>query len=74
MDGNGRTGRIIMNYILLKMNYPPVIVRKKFRKEYLDAMRIADKSNLNFAKEEDYRDLVFFNANGIIETYWNSFL
>ncbi len=74
MDGNGRTGRIIMNYILLKMNYPPVIVRKKFRKEYLDAMRIADKSNLNFAKEEDYRDLVFFNANGLIETYWNSFL
>jgi len=29
MDGNGRTGRMILNYILLKNNYPPLIIHTK---------------------------------------------
>ncbi|MCR4327133.1 MAG: Fic family protein [Nanoarchaeota archaeon] len=74
MDGNGRTGRMIMNLILLKKGYPPIVIRKKFRKEYLDSMRIADKSNLNSSKKEDYLNLVQFSANELTENYWNLFL
>ena len=46
MDGNGRTGRMIMNFILLKNKFPPMIIHKKTRKEYLESMREADMSNL----------------------------
>ena len=27
-DGNGRTGRILLNAILFEHNYPPLIIRK----------------------------------------------
>ena len=74
MDGNGRTGRMLMNYILLKNNYPPVIVSKKNRSEYLNTLSKADKSNLTEAKEEHYYDLTQFTANELISNYWNIFL
>ena len=74
MDGNGRTGRMLLNYILIKNNYPPLIVHKKTRKEYLEALRSADKSSLTNYKKEDYYDLIQFNAQEFIDTYWNSFL
>lgn len=74
MDGNGRTGRMLLNYILIKNNYPPLIVHKKTRKEYLEALRSADKSSLTSYKKEDYYDLIQFNAQEFIDTYWNSFL
>ena len=41
-DGNGRTGRMIMNYILIKMNYPPLVISRRFREEYIQAMNEAD--------------------------------
>jgi len=74
MDGNGRTGRILLNYILLKQGYPPLIIHKKTRKEYLDAMRRADKSKLSTTDKEDYSQLVEFNAQEMIDSYWNIFL
>jgi len=74
MDGNGRTGRMLLNYILLKNNYSPIIIHKKSRKEYLEALRIADKNNLTEVKKEDYKKLIEFNAEEMIETYWNIFL
>lgn len=74
MDGNGRTGRMLLNYILIKNLYPPMIVHKKTRKEYLEAMRTADKSKLTESKIEDYKDLIQFNAQEFIDTYWNIFL
>lgn len=74
MDGNGRTGRILLNYILLLKDYPPTIIHKKSRKEYLEVLRKADKSGLDRYELEDYMDLVQFNADEMIETYWNIFL
>lgn len=74
MDGNGRTGRMLLNYILLTNNYPPLIIRKKTRKEYLETLRKADKSKPSENKIEDYSDLVRFNANEMIDSYWNIFL
>jgi fido (protein-threonine AMPylation protein) len=73
-DGNGRTGRMIVNYILLKNKYPPLIIQKKFRTDYLDAMRAADNSDLTSFEVEDYKELVGFCVNELISNYWDLFL
>ena len=74
MDGNGRTGRMIMNYILLNSKLPPTITHKKTRKEYLESMREADECDLWKFDEEKYFDLINYGINEFIETYWNIFL
>lgn len=74
MDGNGRTGRIILNCILIKNNYPPIIIRKKFRNEYLDALKVADKSGLMNFERKDYFSLIQFAAKEFTEGYWGLFL
>lgn len=74
MDGNGRTGRMLLNYILLKNNYPLVVIHKKTRSNYLETLRKADKSDLTKATKEDYLSLIQFTADELIETYWNLFL
>jgi Fic family protein len=43
-DGNGRTARLLMNYILLKNNLPPVIIKNK--KDYLNALHRADSGDI----------------------------
>ncbi len=73
-DGNGRTGRMLLNYILIRNNYPPLIIRKKFRKEYLNSLGKADESPLKETKKEDYFELVQYVANELITNYWNLFL
>jgi Fic family protein len=37
-DSNGRTSRLMMNYVLLKYGYPPVIIKSSDKKEYLNAL------------------------------------
>ena len=74
MDGNGRTGRMLLNHILMKKNYPPIVIRTKNRDEYLAALQKADKSNLTKADIEDYEKLIQFIAGQMIESYWNIFL
>lgn len=41
-DGNGRVSRLLMNYILLKNNLPPVVIKSKDKKNYLLALSKAD--------------------------------
>ncbi len=43
LDGNGRTGRLLLNLILVRLGYPPVIIFKRDRDRYLNALRQADK-------------------------------
>ena len=73
MDGNGRTGRMLLNFILQDFQYPPVIVRKKTREGYLQALRTADSAPL-FEASRSYESLVEYVAQELIETYWNIFL
>jgi len=73
-DGNGRTGRMIVNHILLNHNLPPMIIHKKTRNEYLDAMREADESRLWELEEQKYQYLIKYGIQEFIETYWNIFL
>jgi len=42
LDGNGRAGRLVLNLILVRLGYPPVIIYKRDRAKYLDALRRAD--------------------------------
>ena len=39
-DGNGRTGRLVSNYILLRMNQPILIIPSNFRQEYISNLRM----------------------------------
>jgi len=73
MDGNGRTGRMIMNFILMKNNLPPTITHKKTREEYLEVMREADKIDL-WKVNDKYKNLISYVANEFVNTYWSIFL
>ena len=42
LDGNGRTGRLLLNLILVRLGYPPVVIYKRDRERYLRALRSAD--------------------------------
>jgi len=74
MDGNGRTGRMLLNSILLKNNYPPTIIRKKNRLTYLEKLRKADDCPLTKTTVQDYKPLTEFSAREMTESYWNIFL
>ena len=54
IDGNGRTGRLLMNLILMKSGFPPVIIKKSERFVYY--------SHLNQANSGDVRPLIRFIA------------
>lgn len=41
-DGNGRTGRLAMNYLLVLNGHPPVIIHEEDRKAYYDALEAWD--------------------------------
>jgi fido (protein-threonine AMPylation protein) len=45
IDGNGRTGRLLLNLILVRLGYPPIIVLKQQRPAYLAAMQKADNGD-----------------------------
>ena len=42
LDGNGRTGRLVLNLLLVRLGYPPIVVLKRQRDIYLTAMQRAD--------------------------------
>jgi Fic family protein len=69
-DGNGRVGRMLLNYILIKKGYYPIIIRKTHRNKYLKALQAADNNKfiplIRFALEkakETYRKFfeVYYN-------------
>ena len=45
VDGNGRVARLLMNALLLKHGYTPIIVRPTDRKKYLSVIEIAQLKN-----------------------------
>ena len=38
-DGNGRVGRLLLNFILLKNNYPPINIALEDRGKYYSSLR-----------------------------------
>lgn len=45
-DGNGRTARILMNFILMQFGFPPVIIKTQDKENYFAVLRLADAGNL----------------------------
>ena len=51
-DGNGRTGRMVMNYSLLQHEFPPLIIEKGTKAQYIEFLGNQDIIGfVQFAKE-----------------------
>lgn len=62
VDGNGRTGRLIMNLELMKAGYPICIVSKEDRLEYYDSLELAQT-------KKDYSKIISFVENNLEKTF-----
>ena len=56
-DGNGRTGRLLMNYFLVIHNHPPIIIHEEDRRMYFEALEAWDREQklnplIDFLKEQ----------------------
>jgi Fic family protein len=58
-DGNGRISRLLMNYVLLKNNLPPVIIKSSDKKNYLFALNLADTGNVDAFNEYIANQLIW---------------
>lgn len=58
-DGNGRISRLLMNYVLLKHDLPPVIIKSVDKKNYLFALNLADIGNLEAFIEYIENELIW---------------
>lgn len=61
-DGNGRVGRLLLNAMLLKADFPPALIREEKRRLYYTYLR---KAQL----EEDFSLLEDFLMDAVLESY-----
>ena len=45
LDGNGRTGRLLTNLLLVRLGYPPAIIYTRDRARYLRFLQLADNGD-----------------------------
>lgn len=65
-DGNGRTGRLLACAILLQENYPPAVIKKDVKRDYLSALAKAQLSQEFTSIERIICDAVM-EGYGILE-------
>lgn len=58
IDGNGRTGRLLMNMILMMKGYPPAIIRKNDRLAYIKSLEKPHLINGEGDSKNDYFKLI----------------
>lgn len=61
-DGNGRVGRLLMNYILLIHNHPPITIYEEDRKDYYNALE-------KFDEELELNSLIDFLKLQLVKTW-----
>lgn len=61
-DGNGRVGRLLMNYILLIHNHPPITIHEEDRKDYYNALE-------KFDEELELNSLIDFLKLQLVKTW-----
>ncbi|MFA5995778.1 MAG: Fic family protein [Patescibacteria group bacterium] len=44
-DCNGRTARLLLNLLLMRAKYPPIVIKTEDRRKYLEALEQADQGN-----------------------------
>ncbi len=64
-DANGRTGRLLMNRILLAGNYLPIIIFKENRRAYYNAI----KKSLDYPNQKNYFDFMFKQTHKSYRVY-----
>ena len=60
-DGNGRTARLLMNWVLLRNKFPPVIIEVSNKEKYYNVIEAADGG--------DQRPFAMFLANQLLAQY-----
>jgi len=65
VDGNGRTARLLMNLLLMQVGYPPAIIRKEERKQYIASI---EKAQLG-GSLADYYALMYEAVNRSLDIY-----
>ena len=68
-DGNGRTGRMLSNMILIQNGFPPLIVENKRRKEYYDVLSVAHKAELAGIDIKLHKPIVAFFYDELLLAY-----
>jgi Fic family protein len=58
-DCNGRTSRLLMNYVLIQNGFPPVIIKSADKKGYLNALNKADVGDVNAFIEYVANELIW---------------
>lgn len=61
-DGNGRTGRLLMNLELMKEGFPITIIKKEDREDYYNAL---EKAHSNY----DYEDIISLIENNVEKSF-----
>ncbi len=69
-DGNGRTGRLIINLELIKHGYPPVNIKFSDRIKYYDTFKVDDGSLSKYSK---IIDLILNEVENSIEQHIRTF-
>lgn len=66
-DGNGRVARLLLNFVLLKLGYPPLVIKTQDKKIYLEALHRADTSERDLSALEEFlgKNLVWSLELGI---------
>jgi len=64
-DGNGRTARLLLNWLLLRSHYPPAIIGKEERRNYLASL---EKAQLG-GSPADYYQLIYAAVNRSLDLY-----
>jgi Fic family protein len=68
-DGNGRTARLLMNLILMSTGYPPAIIGKEDRKQYIDSI---EKGQLK-GDLSDYYPFMLKSVEKSLDIYLEAF-
>ena len=81
IDGNGRTARLLLNFELMKNNYPPIIIKIEDREKYFDVLEAGNLTDnwdtfTEFIKEKCEERIDYINEFKISELKsikWNNF-
>ena len=69
VDGNGRTARLLMNLILMRGGYPPIVIAKKERKKYFESLEKA-----HFGNFKDFFDFIARAVERSLNLYLNALI
>ncbi len=64
-DGNGRTARLLMNLVLMRGGYPPVVIGPEDRPDYLEAIEKAQTAG----DHTSYREFMWGRLETMLDRY-----